>query len=397
MTADWDVRREMKVMEDDAHVEAAEAYAELLSQCPVSRVHVDGAQVNWWGAFGFDELLSVLKNFKVFSSNVAADENGHPNIVPLFADPPLHTGFRKLLNPNFPPNVVGRIENDIRGFAEEMVREMAAKGDVDFYTDFAVKYPTRVLCRFLGVPDEDWPIHFRFVHKDDGTDFLAEPDKTAKAERFAEFLPYIQGVIEDRRANPKDDIINNFVTGEVDGRKLTDPEIVQLVIAMMLAGHATTTAAISNFVFRVADDQSLQAFLRANPERIPDALEESLRMDSPQQALLRKCTVDTELGGQTIKAGDFVLTNYGSANNDPKRFPNPEKFDIDRAGKGHLSFGFGMHQCLGQHLARLDMRIAIETLLAETSSIKINGPVKRTAYPVLAPVEFPLHLEPARR
>lgn len=393
MTADWDVRREMKVMEDDPKVEAANAYAELLSRCPVSRVHVDDAEVHWWGIFGYDELMTVLKNFRTFSSNVASDENGHPNIIPLFADPPLHTGFRKLLNPNFPPNVIGKIEGDITVFAEEMVRDMVAAGEVDFYEAFALKFPTRVLCRFLGVPDADWPLHYRFVHDDTG-DFLAKPDNTATAERFAEFMPYIQGVIETRRAHPQDDIINSFVTGDVEGRKLADPEIVQLIIAMMLAGHATTTAAIANFVLRIAEDQELQAFLRANPDRIPDALEESLRMDAPQQSLLRKCVVDTELGGQTIKAGEFLLTNYGSANNDPKRFPNPEKFDIDRAGKGHLSFGFGMHQCLGQHLARLDMRIAIETLLRETSAITVSGPVKRTAYPVLAPVELPLRLEP---
>ncbi|WP_313808189.1 cytochrome P450 [Sphingobium sp.] len=232
------------------------------------------------------------------------------------------------------------------------------------------------------------------MNDDESAGFLAAPDQTARAARFAKFIPYIQNIIDTRRAHPQDDIINSFVTGEVGGRKLTDPEIIQLTIAMMLAGHATTTAAISNFAYRLAEDQDLQAFLRANPDRIPDALEESLRMDAPQQALLRKCLVDTELGGETIKAGQFVLTNYGSANNDPKRFPNPGKFDIDRAGKGHLSFGFGMHQCLGQHLARLDMRIAIETLLRETSAITIIGPVKRTSYPVLAAVELPLRLEP---
>jgi cytochrome P450 len=381
MTAGWDVRAEMKIMENDPKVEAADTYSELLLRCPVSRVHVDGAKVHWWGAFGYDELMSVLRNFKVFSSNVAADKNGRPNIIPLFADPPLHTGFRKLLNPNFPPNVVGRMERDITVFAEEMVLEMVAKRDVEFYMAFGSTFPTRVLCRFLGVPDDDWPIHYRFVHDETG-DFLAEPSNTANEERFAEFCPYIQAVIEHRRAYPQDNIINSFVTGEVDGRKLEDPEIVQLIIAMMLAGHATTTAAISNFVLRLADDQEMQSFLRTNPIRIPDALEESLRIDAPQQALLRKCLVDTEVGGETIKAGEFILTNYGSANNDPERFPNPREFDIDRAGRGHLSFGFGMHHCLGQHLARLDMRVAVETLLRKTSSITVNGPVKRTTYPV---------------
>jgi cytochrome P450 len=392
MTTGWDVRQETKLLRDNPAAEAADVYAELLARCPVSHVHVEDAKVHWWGAFGFDELKAVLKDYRAFSSNVAADENGYPNVIPLFADPPLHTGFRKLLNPNFPQNVVARIEKDITIFAEEMIDELVAQGDVEFYTAFAVKFPTRVLCRFLGVPDEDWPIHFDFVHGDDRADFLSAPDEIAAMDPFTAFLPYIQSVIDKRRAHPQDDIINSFVTGEVEGRKLRDPEIVQLIIAMMLAGHATTTAAISNFVHRIAADQELQRKLRANLHRIPDALEESLRMDAPQQALLRKCVADVKLGGQSIKAGEFLLTNYGSANNDPRRFPDPAKFDLDRAGKGHLSFGFGMHSCLGQHLARLDMKIAMETLLRRTSSITLSGPVKRTSYPVLAAVELPLKL-----
>ncbi len=394
--SEFDPLVEMKEMETNPSVQAAEIYSDLLSKCPVSRTHIKNAQVDWWGAFGYDELLSVLKNYRAMSSTVGLDDRGLPTIIPLFADPPLHTGFRKLLNPNFPPNVVGRIESDIRVFADEMIAAMVAKGDVDFHDEFGSRFPTRVLCRFLGVADEDWPIHYKFVSDNDRlSTAFTNPSAGMNKGILEEFVPYILRVIEYRRQNPADNIINSFVTGEVDGRKLEEHEIVHLVIAMMLAGHATTTAAISNFVLRLASDQELQATLRANPHRIPDALEECLRMDAPQQALLRKCTADTDLGGQTIKAGDYVLTNYGSANNDPRKFPNPEKFDLDRAGKGHLSFGFGLHQCLGQHLARLDMRIAIETLLNKTSSITVNGPVKRRTYPVLAPLELPLHLEPA--
>ncbi|WP_150293394.1 cytochrome P450 [Sphingobium estronivorans] len=396
MMSEFDPLAAMAEMETNPSIEAADIYGDVLSRCPVSRTHINNAQVEWWGAYGYDELLSVLKNFRAMSSTVGVDERGLPTIIPLFADPPLHTGFRKLLNPSFPPAVVGRIEGDIRVFANEMIDDMVAKRDVDFHEEFGSKFPTRVLCRFLGVPDEDWPIHYKFVSDNDrlSTAFTNPAAGMAKSI-LAEFVPYVRKIIAFRRENPADNIINSFVTGDVEGRKLEEHEIIHLVIAMMLAGHATTTAAISNFTLRLASDQALQATLRANPNRIPDALEESLRMDAPQQALLRKCLVDTDVGGQTIKAGQFVLTNYGSANNDPRKFDHPETFDLDRAGKGHLSFGFGMHQCLGQHLARLDMRIAIETLLDKTSSITVNGPVKRRTYPVLAPLELPLRLEPA--
>jgi cytochrome P450 len=210
---------------------------------------------------------------------------------------------------------------------------------------------------------------------------------------FGDVVPYVQKVIDDHRENPRDDIVTSFIEGEIEGRHLRDSEIVKLIIAMMLAGHATTTAALANTVLRLAQDQELQDRLRAEPHRIPDAIEESLRIDTPQQTLTRKCVVDTELGGVTIPAGDFVLTNYGSANVDPARYPDPDRFDLDRKDKGHLAFGFGLHACLGQHLARLDLRIALEELLSRTTSFALNGKVKRQSYPVLTVDEMPLTLK----
>ncbi|MBH0776338.1 cytochrome P450 [Nocardia bovistercoris] len=394
MTATFNPDEELRRLEDDPAAGTAEVYRGLLSQCPVSKVEVPNSTVSYWGAFAYDELISVMRNFRVMSSTVAADENGFPAIVPLFADPPTHSGYRKLLNPNFPPEVVGRLAETIRTMAQQMVEELVELGEVDFAQTFATQFPTRVLCLFLGVPDEDWPVHHRFnlaVDVATGTG-LNLPTEGLPAEIFADITPYIQRVIEDHRANPRQDIVSSFIDGRIGDRALEEFEIVQLIIAMMLAGHATTTAALNNAVLRLAQDQELQSYLRSNPERIADAIEESLRIDTPQQALTRKCLADTEIGGVTIPAGDFVLTNYGSANVDPKHWSDPEKFDIDRAGKGHLAFGHGLHQCLGQHLARLDMRIAVEELLARTSSITLAGPVKRRTYPVLAPTSMPVRL-----
>ncbi|WP_167343376.1 cytochrome P450 [Rhodococcus erythropolis] len=331
------------------------------------------------------------------SSTVVTDKDGLPTIIPLFADPPLHTPFRKLLNPNFPPEVVGRLEQGIREIAVEMIDGLVALGEVDLSDAFTSPYPTRVLCRFLGVSDEDWPVHHEFVMavNEFNNGGLAEPDSAGLDKPFADIVPYIQKVIAEHRDNPRDDIVQSFIEGEVDGRSLSDLEIIKLTIAMMLAGHATTTAALSNLILRLAQDKQLQDRLRAEPHRIADAIEECLRIDTPQQALNRRCMVDTELGGQTIAAGEFVLTNYGSANVDPKRFPDPGTFNIDREDKNHLAFGFGMHACLGQHLARLDLRIAIEELLARTKSFCVSGDVQRVAYPVLSVVKMPLALESA--
>ncbi|MFJ9590941.1 cytochrome P450 [Streptomyces acidicola] len=397
MTVRWNATKAMRHLDSDPTAGTAEAYGELLAKCPVARVEVEGSKVDWWAALSHAELTTVLRDFRKMSSTVTTERDGTPAIIPLFADPPLHSGFRKLLNPNFPPEVVGRLEDGIRKIAVEMVDAIVAAGEVDFAGSFSYPYPTRVLCLFLGVPESDWPVHHEFVLAIDrlSNSNLSDPESVMFEEPFRDIAPYVLKVVQDHRENPRDDIINSFITGQVDGRSLSDYEIVKLTIAMMLAGHATTTAALANTVLRLAQDPELQDRLRAEPHRIPDATEESLRIDTPQQSLSRKCLADTELGGEKISAGEYVLVNYGSANVDPARYPDPGKFDIDRADKSHLAFGFGLHACLGQHLARLDLRIAIEELLARTSSFSVNGDVVRRSWPVLSVNEMPLQLNAA--
>ncbi|MFE2487679.1 cytochrome P450 [Streptomyces mirabilis] len=382
-------------LKSDPGAGAAEAYGEVLGQCPMARVKIAGSDVDWWGALGYAELTAVLRDFRKMSSTVTTEPDGTPAILPLFADPPLHTGFRKLLNPNFPPEVVGRLEAGNREIVVAMIDALVAANEVDFSTQFTFPFPTRVLCRFLGVPDSDWPFHHEFVMavgEQVGFAVNDQQDEQLFVEAMGKILPYVQKVIVDHRENSRDDIVNSFVTGQVQGRELTDPEISKLIIAMMLAGHGTTTAALSNTVLRLARDQELQSLLRAEPHRIPDAIEESLRIDTPQQTLSRKCIADAEIAGEKIAAGEFVLTSYGSANVDPRRFPDPGKFDLDREDKNHLAFGFGLHACLGQHFARMNMRITLEELLARTSSFADNGLVKRRSFPVLSVDEMPLVL-----
>lgn len=400
MTAVFKPHEEFKRLDTDPSAGAAEVYSDLLSKCPVARVEVDEvpSEVSMWGAFGFKELTSVMRNFRGMSSTVRLDTNGNPAIIPLWADPPFHTGYRKALNPAFPPEVVSRFEGRIRELASEMTDELLAKGDADFIAEFANVYPTRILCRFLGVPESDWPIHLEFVIANDqeSDGGLTDTSTPVSEEIYGRITPYILKTIADHRENPDDGLVTAFLNAKIGDRPLEEAEIVHLTFAMMLAGHATTTAAISNMMMRIATDQDLQDLLREDPSRIPDALEECLRIDAPQQALYRKCLKETELGGETIAEGDIVLTNMGSANVDPTHFESPEKFDIDRPNKtDHLSFGFGVHQCLGQHLARLDMRIALEELLERTARITVSGPVSRRKYPVYAVTELPLTFTPA--
>jgi cytochrome P450 len=209
-------------------------------------------------------------------------------------------------------------------------------------------------------------------------------------------MPYLQTLIAGHRDHPGDDVVSGIVTGLIAGREPDEAEILNMIITIMLAGHITTTSGTGNMVLRLARDPELQTLLRDHPDRIPDAIEESLRIDTPQQAMPRKCLADVELGGQTIKAGEYVLMNFGSANVDPEAWEAADAFDLDRPNRRHVAFGRGLHQCIGQNLARLEIRIAVEELLARTASFTLDGTVHRLTWPLLCVEHLPMSLTPRR-
>lgn len=393
----WNPTNALRDVAEGRAAGPAGAYADLLGRCPVGRVDVDGSAKKWWGVFGHAEISRGVKDFRSLS-NVTPPPDG-PRIIPLQTDPPQHTGYRKLLNPHFTREAVAPFEADIRRYATEMIDAIVGRGTADFADEFAFPYPTRVLCRFIGVPDADWQIHHDWVMKmAEATGHgLADPDTPFPAELFGEIMPYLQALIAERRAHPGADVVSGIVTGTVDGRAVHDDEVVNMIVTIMLAGHITTTSGTGNLVLRLARDQKLQSALRAAPERIPDAIDESLRIDTPQQAMPRKCAADIELGGQTIKAGDFVLMNYGSGNVDPAVWPDAATFDLDRRKRRHLAFGGGLHQCIGQHLALMEIRIAAEELLARTESFELAGQVRRFTWPLLCPKTMPTTFIPLKR
>lgn len=392
----WNPVSGLRHVEHAPHDGTGEVYGELLSQCPVGKVDVPGSTVDWWGVFSYADLVSAAKDFRSLS-NVTPPPDG-PRIIPLQTDPPDHTAYRKLLNGHFTVDAVSRLEADIRTYAREMIDSMIEKGSADFAEEFAFPYPTRVLCRFLGVADGDWTIHHDWVMKmaEATTHGLADPDVPIPGELLAEIMPHLQALITDHLENRRDDVVTGILTGPIGDREPDHAEMLNMIITIMLAGHITTTSGISNLVLRLAGDADLQARLRERPDRIPDAIEESLRIDTPQQVMPRKCVADVELGGQTIKAGDFVLLSFGSANVDPDAFPAADTFDLDRANRSHVAFGRGLHYCIGQHLARLELRIATEELLARTAHFELDGPVRRLTWPLLCVAQLPMSLTPRR-
>lgn len=387
---EWNPGAALRDVEADRVEGNSVAYAETLSKCPVAHVDVDSDE--YWVVLAHDELVKAATDTKTFS-NVTPLEG--PRILPLQSDPPEHTAYRRMLNRFFSADRVAGVEAEVRSFAAEMIDAMIAKGTADFAEEFAYPFPTCVLCKFFRVPDDDWKIHHDFVMELERRTGhgLSAPTESLEAP-LQQIMPYLHKMISERRSSLGDDVVSGIITGEIEGQPLDDNAVVYMVITLMMAGHITTTSGVGNLVLRLARDAGLQSFLRANPDRIADAVEESIRIDTPQQAMPRKCMKDTELGGQEIKAGEYLLLNFGSANVDPEYWSAPEVFDIDGSDKRHVGFGRGVHKCIGAPLARMEMRVAVEELLARTGSFELSGEVRRRAWPRMSVENMPLSMVP---
>lgn len=377
----WDYDAAFAELAADHSESNACTYRSLLEKDEVRCLFVDDTEYDI--VMSHDRVIEAVKNPKVLS-NITA-QNGGPRILPLQCDPPEHSGYRRLLNQYFSRTRVDEIEQRIQPLATEMLDSMIARGEADFAAEFAYPFPTRVLCTFLELPDEDWAFHHEWVtHLEQLTkDGLSDP-KEGVFGALADVMPYLFQIISQRRVSPGDDVISGVIAGSIDGRSLDDQEVSNIVIALMMAGHITTAGGIGNLVLRLAKDADLQEFLRANPSRIDDAVEESLRLDSPQQAMPRRAVCDIDLAGQRIESGKYAVLNFGSANVDPAHWPHPDKFDLDRTDKRHLAFGRGVHQCVGAPLARMEMQLVARELLTRTASFQLVEPARRVAWPRLA-------------
>lgn len=384
----WEPEKALADVVNGQAEDPSSAYAQLLGQAPVARYdHGEGRGT--WGIFSHAEVNKAATDTKTFS-NVTVPA-GTPRILPLMADPPEHTAYRRLMNKFFAPGPIAAAEATVRPIAAEMIDRLIADGTADFAQGYAYPFSTRVLCAFLQVKD-DWRIYNDWsseMERLTGSGTVT-PGSELPLGHIMKVVPYIQGLIDERRAEPRDDAVSGIIAGDIDGQKLDDQAIIGLVIALIAAGRSTTASGIGNLVLRLARDADLQSLLRAHPERIPDAVEESLRIETPQQEMPRMATCDVEVGGETIRAGDSVFLNWGSANVDPARWDEPGKFDLARKARQHFAFGRGVHQCFGAPLGRMEMRVTVEELLARTTSFALVGDISRHAWPRLSVETLPL-------
>jgi cytochrome P450 len=336
----------------------------MREECPVVWSEAMGG---FWVVSRYEDCHFVLRNHELFSSV----QNIVPHIqmtalgpdIPTQVDPPEHGKYRNILNPPLSPPAVATLEPRMRQLATELLDPIVEQGRCDFLVDFAVPYPSLVFVPMMGLPESDLGTFLAWKDK-----ILHTRDMSEKALVFKtvnkELQDYFTGVFHERKAmdDPGDDLIGQMVKAQFGGeRPLALEEFVGVACLVWGAGLDTVTAQLSLGIHRLATHPDRRDMLVADLSLVPGAVEELIRFDSLVNDC-RKATEDVKLGGQTIKAGDMVMVMYGAAGRDPEQFPNPYELDFRREPNRHFGFGAGVHRCLGSHLARLELRVAMEEI-----------------------------------
>jgi len=374
-----------------------------------------------WVLSRHDEVLRVSKDQELFSSGQGV-RPGNPAKIGLIDEPePRHGQLRRLINKGFTPRMVKGLEAKFRAMVTEVLDAVAAKGECDFVKDVAVPLPLMVIAEMIGIRPEDRERFHRWsddMIAADGN--MGDPEVTARAGRaFMEYATYVKEIIEQRRREPKDDLVSVLVHADEEGvlgrfhveavegvaGLATDEhvenatnELIMLLVILMVAGNETTRNALSGGMQALIEHPEQRRKLLDDPSLLPQAVEEIVRWVSPVHSFGRTATRDTELRGQPIGAGQQVLLLYPSANRDEDHFEDPDAFDVTRRGP-HLGFGVGNHFCLGANLARMELRVAFEEILRRLPDITYadaEGPVLKPAALVRSCTRMNVRFTPER-
>jgi cytochrome P450 len=333
-----------------------------------------------WAVTRYEDVAYIAKNTQLFSSApiipaILGDQNPVPEVSWLIsADPPAHTGLRKLVNKAFTPRMVRALEPRIKQIVAQLLDDVEKSGDFDLVRDFSMPLPLMVIAEMLGIE----PGRYREFKQWSDDMLRATGGEVSPAERerlrasMADMQCYFAQAIAERRLNPREDLISALVRAEEESRALSAREVLAMCMLLLLGGNETTTHLLGSTVITLLSHPVELAKVRADLSIVPAMIEEMLRYESPVQAIFRSATTDTEVGATTIPAGDKVLIFYGSANRDERQFSNPDLFDVARNPQDHLGFGFGIHYCIGAPLARLEVKVAMDALLRRFRHLRIR-------------------------
>jgi cytochrome P450 len=372
---------QVDLISPEFHANPFPALTHHRTTAPVSRIPFPlGGEV--WFVTRYEDALQVLKDprFSVEPQRpgLKAANTDLPFML-LFngsmvaSDPPAHTRLRGLVSKAFTARFVEDLRPRIQEIADRLIDDVEGRGQMDLIDDFASILPVIVIAEMLGVPTE----HHHAIRQWSKAifDALAGDTSRACADKLQEFGVYTMNMFKRKRAEPRQDLISQLVQVEENGSRLSDEELVAMIALLIFAGHETTVNLIGNGMVALFTHPEELARLRQDPTLIPAAVEEILRFHgSVTGPGPRYATEDVELGGQLIKKGEVVLVSLAAANRDETAFERPEDFDIARAENKHITFGQGIHFCLGAPLARLEMQIALDTLLKRLPNLRLAVP-----------------------
>ncbi len=365
---------------------------------------------NGWVVSRYQDIDAILRDHRRFSNDPQQrlrSRSRRAQISPeadpsmLFVDPPDHTRLRSLVSKAFTPKTIETMDLRVREIMADLLDQIADPASFDLMQAIADPLPVIVIAELIGVPPAD---RAQFKVWSDQRARTLEPTITSREREIArqagEALDaYFLGIIAERRAEPRDDLISALVAVEEEGDKLTEREMVVMLRLLLVAGNETTTNLIGNGMLALLQHPEQMRMLREQPDLIPAAIEELLRYDAPVQTDIRTALEDMELEGKRIQKGQGILLLIGSANRDPEVFTDPDRLDLTRQEASHIAFGRGIHHCIGAPLARLEGRIAFEMLLERFEDIHLltNRPQFKDHVVLRGLAELPTGARPARR
>lgn len=378
------------------------AFEWLRQNMPVGQAFVDDYDPLWL-ITKFDDIMTVEKNPVLFNATMnnpilntqAGDQflrsltSGSMRYLDAlpFMDPPEHTRIKSATSNWFTPKNVGKYADRIRAIAKEDVEKLLSyDGECDWATDFALYYPLRVVLGLFGIPQEDLPLMLKLTQEFFGAndpdekrdDIEVTPEAAARQFQaaFADFFAYFNQFTEDRRKNPRDDLMSVIANAKVDGEFLSESVVNSSYLQVATAGHDTTSSTLSGAAIALARHSDQWERVRVDHSLIPKMVDEAVRWTSPVKHFMRSASEDTELNGALIRKGERLMLNYPSGNRDEQYFTDADEFDMDRSPNKHLGFGFGAHMCIGQHIAKMEMNILFEELLPKIKHIELAGDPK---------------------
>lgn len=358
----------------------------LHAEGPLHRVEADGFDP-FWAVIDHAAVLEIERQPDLFTNgpqpvlaNQHAIENRGLEVKTLIhMDAPEHGDYRQLTNDWFKPASVRRLNDRLTELSRQALATMeAADGACDFATDIALPYPLQVILNILGLPESDYPRMLQLTQQlfgGEDPDLQREPPSPEVLNAvIGDFFTYFTGLTAERRAKSTDDLASIIANGQIDGAAMPDLETLGYYIIIATAGHDTTSSAMSGGMQALIEDPEQFELLKARPDLLNNAVEEMIRWTAPVRHFMRTATIDTEVAGHQIKKGEWLYLSYKAANLDPKVFDDPLRFNIERSNADrNISFGYGMHFCLGAQLARNEIRSLFGTLIPRIASIALDG------------------------